>query len=88
MNESANLEITDGELGNASIETKSERPATEEQGYDESGAYDHGSVFSHEEHREFHRGIFGVVTTNEFRFALRKVERHTVGFRENRDCED
>ena len=70
------------------IDSEADRPTTEEKSHDERRANDHGGVFSKEEKGELHRGIFSVVTADKLGFTFGKIERSSVGFREDRGGED
>ena len=63
-------------------------PAAKEQGHAKARADDHGGVFTEEEQSELHRAVFGVITSDELRFTLGKVEGEAVRLREHRGRED
>ena len=63
-------------------------PAAEEERHDDGRAGDHGGVFAEEKESELHRAVFGVITADQFRLGLGKIERQPVRFGENRDREN
>ncbi len=88
VDETGKAETEEIPVGDFRIERETHRPATEEKRDDHGRADDHGGVFAHEEHGEFHRRILRVITSDQFGFAFGKVEGHPVGFSENRNGED
>ena len=70
------------------VEAEGQRPAAEEKGDDQAGPDDHRRVFAHEEERELHRAVFGVVAADQLGLALREVEGQAVGLGEDRGGED
>ena len=70
------------------VQAEADGPAAQEQRDDQGGAYHHGGVFTHEELREFHGGVFRVVAAHEVRFTFGHVKGRAVGFREDGGQED
>jgi len=62
--------------------------ATEVDNAHHSRGHEHVYVLSEEVQAHFHRAVLGVVATHQLGFALRQVERRTVGFGESADDED
>ena len=59
-------------------------PAQEKGGTDHADG-DHLDVFGHEEEREFHAGILGMVTGSQFLFGFGHIKRSTVDFSHDGD---
>src|SRR6185437_5052016 len=60
--------------------TEGARPAAEEEQRSDAADGDHVGVFGHEEHRELHRAVFGVVAGGQLALGLRQVKGCTVRF--------
>src|SRR5271166_1802310 len=60
-------------------------PSTQKQQRGHATHIDHVAVFSHKEHGELHRAVFGVIAGDELAFRLWQIERRAVGLGEGRD---
>src|SRR3954454_15681836 len=63
-------------------------PAAEVERDGQRGDRGHRHVLGHEEERELHRRILGVVSGDQLRLRFREIERQAVRLRECRDDED